>query len=476
MSREENKPEDQPASMSDASGFTQLFGKAPLETQQTRQPFAPDAQSPRNAPIGSDQSLTAAFAPTKGTVEKSTPPLPFATAPSPSEAATQLFTAVPPLERSTPSVSATEETRIFSAVPAPESVTVPKPSNAAPPPPSRMASEFTSVFQPIAPPPAMPAPPVAAAIESAPGEFTQFFSAVSVRANAGVPARSAPLSAPQVPAQAASSVTESQAGDFTQLFQQQLGARPLNAGVVPTQPMPTGMQEQSHPGSFTQMFSGSSTAAPVSAPQAPLQAPGAPQPVFGEAAPRGSFTDVFAANPISQAAPERAKAEKAPFFPGEPSPLFTPPPAAKAAHMPSSFGALVPAEPTSMQTPAAGEFTRLMQSLERPASAPSAAAQPLPVDAAFFASSPASAGESEYTRVLRGGAAGSPAGAPMAAPAAGSAAAPGLALAPAPAAEGPQTQAAEKQKQRPLVILLVVMNVLLLIGLLVIGLIVLHRR
>ncbi len=442
-----------------------------------------------------------------------------------SEAPTQIFTAQPhaPAQTSTP--PAADQTALFT----PTNRVVPAAPPAATPPIPPGSGDFTQMFRPIAPPlvapatPAVPVPATANPVSSAPaasGEFTQFFSAISAREAAVAKPQAAPATPPPVvpafPSSAsaqtpppAPNAMAAQPGAFTQLFQQVQpptadvphvptpAAPPPSASVLttPVAPPPVvASAPDTQPGAFTQMFSQlkpptapapiSSIASPPSMPPTPVFAQPTPPlpapPIFGAPAPRGSFTDVFAAQPTSPSASGSNAGFTDIFRPapsaGDPFPApgaSSTPPAAYGS-VPATF-AVPPASPPV----GAGDFTRLMQSLERPNQAASQIPAPLPMDAAFFNPAPAgAAAESEYTRVLRGAGA-APAGfcaAPQA-PVAGSAAAPGLSLAPAAkedAATG--TDKPAKGKPRPLVLLLVVMNVLLLLALVVIGILVLRHK
>ena len=480
MPHESNEPQEQPALTSDSSEFTQLFGKAAFpEKQDSALPFAPATPLAPAATHNSDSGFTAIFAPTQADLAAgSVPPR----KPNLAEAPTQIFAALPSAEERGRVASAADETSLFSAAPAPHRVVEEKqaPSPSTPPPTSRTASEFTSVFQPMALPTAMPAP-APAVLDPAPGEFTQFFSAVSMRSNkeeqAGTAARPASSPLPVVPAARAQAAAPApaaaaQSGEFTQLFQQQPASPPFATPQTPhlKQQM---VNEQAHPGAFTQMFSqlpvADASPLPATTSPTPAQASGSSQPIFGTAAPRGTFTDIFSASAVPPAY-ERTAAAVPETFLGEPSPSFPAAPAAKSAAFPPAFS-----PPAAAVRPASGEFTQLMQSLERPASPASMPPQAPPVDAAFFAPAAGSAGESEYTRVLRSGGAGSSAGVPLATPTAGSAAKPGLALAPEPTAADLKDKP-DPKKPKLLVIVLVAVNMLVLIALLVIGLVLLHRR
>ncbi len=117
-----------------------------------------------------------------------------------------------------------------------------------------------------------------------------------------------------------------------------------------------------------------------------------------------------------------------------------------------------------------GDFTRLMRSLEHP---PASAPNVPPVAPPPFRPEPLQ-GASEFTRVLHGGAVRDRESAkPAGVAAAGSPKAPGLAIAPAPAAEAPKEPA---NKPNRLVIVLLFVNAILLLVLIVIGILLLHRR
>lgn len=532
MPENPSHPQDGAMDRSGASEFTQMFGNAqrPGTAPPTAGPFADPVST---APPVSDAGFTAIFGTPQPAPAAAASPVP---APDASEAPTQVFAALPHPPRPGSGVSASDETRMFSTAavtqtaPGAESVFAPRPvaaslpfaapvpvatpvPAAAPtlPTPPQAASEFTSVFQPIAPPPMVAVPAAASVTAPASGEFTQIFSAVSARASGGAEPLSsapprpqtappiAPLSLQTVPATPQRAPTpqavvppappEPQAGEFTMLFGRQAPPQAAAGAVAPiAPPAPPKTEAPPQPGSFTQMFSrppeGAPAFPPTPAPSQPAAQPlNAADPfasdaIFGAPAPRGSFTDLFAAVPAPQPAAGTASARgNDPFAaqPGPASPLdwsAKPTPAAPVFHAPA------PVAPQAPAAAAAGDFTRLMQSLERPSAPAPVPASPLPVDAAFFAHTPASsAGESEYTRVMRGGAAAPAAGLPIATPAAGSSAAPGLALAPAAAAlEKSLTDKAGKDKPKTLVILLVVMNVVLLLALIVFAFIFLHRH
>lgn len=435
---------------------------------------------------------------------------------SAAEAPTQMFAAQP----ATPAVRTSEpladQTVLFTPV------TREAPAVLPAPPPSA-AGEFTQIFRPIPPPAVKPAAAVPPSTSPAPsGEFTQFFSAVSARQAAG--ARETIVAKPAVPTLPPASApaptpvpSAAPAGAFTQMFSQLAPPTPdrmassASAGsplqpfspaaeaaeiAAAPAPLPQALEKKpdAPPGAFTQMFS--QLTPPVTSPQ-PISSPvisppviptggqpappPVPAPMFGAPIPRGSFTEGFQTQSAASAsaAPVGGFTE---LFRSPPSaPPAAVPPAAPAPEaypaMPASFG--MPPQPAPAAA-GAGDFTRLMQSLEHPkAAAPMSEppAAPFSVDAAFFQGGHAnSVGESEYTRVMRGGGAGQ-GGSGLSVPSAGSAHSPGLLLAPAAKENDAASQEKlAKAKPKPLVLLLVVMNVLLLLALVVIGIVVLRHK
>ncbi|MGI4758264.1 MAG: hypothetical protein ACRYGF_15625 [Janthinobacterium lividum] len=258
-----------------------------------------------------------------------------------------------------------------------------------------------------------------------------------------------------------------QDGSFTQLFQQM-------------QPSPSHVAAPPVGGAF------SASGSP------PPQASADVLPAFGQPQARaGAFTDVFATpggkNPPIGMSSKGLPQQNAPTAHGGFTELFQPtrvsPQSTSGALPLSGAGAFTwPAEPSAPPSPAIatvpgnGEFTKLMQSLS-PSAQPREQEQASEgADHAFFGSVPTPGSypgqESEFTRVQRASARREGASQSLSpAPAVQA-----LAEAPAGSPGKDTSKDPSGKKSRTLVILLVVMNVLLLLGLIVLGFLVLRRK
>lgn len=373
------------------------------------------------------------------------------------------------------------------------------------------AEGFTQVFQQIKPTTSA-APDIRTAVPEPVG-YTQVFSSLQSARQGAEHTPAAPVSTPPAttpPARDAAAAVKStsqvfgdkpaEPGAFTQLFQQMnpsvASAASSPAPVLP-EPVAASAPASAPPGAFTQMFAapvrppaeqrpaqkdaaipqasasplGSRQPAPVaaasdglteffrapasSAPASPSASPSQPFAAAKAPVSEGSFTQVFQA--LSSQGPSSASSLTPPSTPfgNAPEPRLTPPPAA-----PSLTGA--------------GDFTRLMNTLEHPPAAATPAAShpesaPLPV----FSSAPQSSNASEFTRVMRG-----PAyrdSAALGAPAVATApVAPGMVLAPAKAEATPA--AAEAPAKSKKMMILVIFNVVLVLALILLAILLLRKH
>ena len=339
------------------------------------------------------------------------------------------------------------ETHPFAPPAMPAKASDPAPRN----PSAASPSEFTQVFRQIAKPTSRPpdldalASPATAA---SPGEFTQFFSSMEAAA-ASAPAlpvarvppatvEAAPTPRSPLASPPGTAVAAVDAGSFTQVFGQSQGAGRVTAPSFPLNAYP----EQPMRGASPLPFAEAPSIAPL---------PKQNEPRFGFEEQRAAPPAASAGEPSASAVTQIFQMEPSSGFgaatppiaarPVPPSPVaavgpdpheFTrlmqelgATPAAESPAGPGEFTRLMqslegsssqgvsvsplPIVPPVAHPPQAAnahvgarEFTRLMQSLSSTSAAPaSMAAQPVMT---LQSAAPAMAGESEYTRIVRGSA------------------------------------------------------------------------
>ena len=385
--------------------------------------------------------------------------------------------------------------------------------------------EFTQIFRQIAKPTSRPpdldeAPSLPADADS--GEFTQFFQAPKVAASASIApvvAQPPPISVPPESASVAAAP-----GSFTQLFGQPLGGAGTAASTSALGNSPEQRGRAPAPLPFADATAAQSARREVFAAVDGQRgaSPAFLAPAGGDPATEAQ-TQIFQMEepkPVRpQAVPDRA-----------PAPVRSSPPAAAAGSGPGEFTRLMkelnanpaPNAPSSFQPPppqrsqgsqgpqaGPGEFTRLMQGLEAASPgmtplAPMPPAQPighaaqlagsiagpgeftrLMQNLASSSAAPASnlgapvapldsvnvaAGESEYTRVMRGSS--------LREASSSLAASPVVATPTAPAAETPKDKGKAEggTKSKKLLVILLVANLLLLLVLIALAFLFLRHR